>query len=260
MKVLLYQFFLNDSYFSTQRDFQNTENYWKLSRDSCKKYAEKNGWDYILDYHDNLESWQPFSFKESYFERFKSIKYLKDYDAVVYVDSDVLIKSTAPDIVKEYRKDNTNVVVNTSIGSKILEETSRNYTIGVNTGVMIWYNKSRNTENLYSLRPRDYAWSNGTFNLGEFIKKRQDLRWWENWEDFSDFTGRCKFGLRHSDMWLPFIVSLYTLPMSHLNEKYNYKFSPKKERDILSETVQFIHYEMDTKQYMEKHYDLIMEQ
>jgi hypothetical protein len=259
MKVLLYQFFINDNYITDKRNLENTQGYWELSRNSCKLYAEKNGWDYYLEYYDNKNSWTPSFFKDSFwFERFNAVKYLKDYDAVVYVDSDVLIKPSAQDIVKEYRKYNTNIVVNTSIGSKILNETSRNYTIGVNTGVMIWYNKSKNTNDLYNLKPKNYAWHENTFTLGEFIRKRQNLRWWENWEDFSDFTGRCKFGLRHSDMWLPFITSIYILPMSHLDEKYNYKFSPKKENDIMLDDIQFIHYEMNTKNYMEKHYNLIM--
>lgn len=259
MKVLLYQFFLNDSYYSTQRDFQNTDGYWKLSSNSCRRYAEKNGWNYFLDYHENTSSWSPFAFSQSYFERFKSIEYLKDYDAVVYVDSDILIKPSADNIVKEYRKDNTNIVVNTSVGSKLLGESSRNYTIGVNTGVMIWYNKSNNTNDLYSLRPVDYGWNKDTFMLPEFLEKRQHLKWWEKWEDLSEFTGRCKYGLRHSDMWLPFIVSIFVLPMSHLHEKYNWKFSPKRELDITSEDVHFIHYEENTKEYMQKHYNLIME-
>lgn len=259
MKVLLYQFFINDNHITDKRNLKNIQGYWELSHNSCKLYAEKNGWDYYLEYHDNRDFWNPTFFKDSsWFERFNAVKYLKDYDAVVYMDSDILIKPSTEDIVKKYRKDKTNIVLNTAIGNRLLGETSRNYTIGSNSGVVIFYNESKNTKSLYSLKPRNYAWDNNVFTLSEFIKKRQDLYWWEKWEDFSDFTGSCKFGLRHIDMWFPFIISTYVLSQSHLHEKYNWKFTPKNENKILSDGIQIIHYEMDTKQYMEKHYNLIM--
>jgi hypothetical protein len=149
MKVLLYQFHLkqDDLAFAVKDKYiSNYGEYWKLSSNTCKIYAEKWGWDYIFD-NPTSEEWKPFCIPEPQFEQFRCIKYLKKYDAVLFVDSDVLIKPGSPNIIEEYRKDETSIVVNTSVGNKLLGEVDHS-AIGLNTGVVIWYKDSKNIINL----------------------------------------------------------------------------------------------------------------
>ena len=258
MKVLLYQFhLLKDTGLTfTMSDDGDFGEYWKLSSKSCKKYADRFGWDYILD-SPSEDSWIPFFLPEPQFEQFRAIEFLKDYDAVIFVDTDILIKPNSPNIVNIYESNGTPIVINTAIGNNLSGDLGG--AIGVNSGVVIWYNKSKFTNNLYELKPIDYGWvNNNTFFLGEFIKERQNLKWWERWEDFIPFIGQFRSGYYNDDKFLGFIISVFSLPISHLAAKYNYRIRNKKDANkILDDDIHFIHYVGNSKQFMKKHYEVI---
>lgn len=258
MKVLLYQFHVENCFSNEEHKYGK---YWELSHKSCSKYAARHGFDYILDYYPNKESWNPlFSFMpEPGWEQFKAIQYLKDYDAVIFIDSDVLIKPNADNIVEEYKKENSNIVVNTRIGNKIFKMYESD-TLQFNTGIIIWYNKTNRTNDFYNLKPKDYADNKGVFMQGDFIESRKDLRWWEKWDDFKSLIGKKKSGFYNDEKFLSLIVSIFDLTVSHLHHKYNYRFTNETEFNIISENVQFIHYVGHKKIHMQKHYNLIMEQ
>jgi hypothetical protein len=259
MKVLLYQFHLNQrklSFATKDKYITDYGKYWELSSNTCKIYAEKWGWDYIFD-NPSPEEWEPFFISEPQFEQFRCIKYLEDYDAVLFVDSDILIKPNSPNVVEDYKKNETPIVVNTSIGNKLLGE--KDYSVvGVNTGVVIWYKNSKNIINLPHLTLNHY-FDNGIYPLGAFIESRKDLKWWENLEDFKPFIGKFESGFYNDDKFLTFIISIYNIPVSHLHSKYNYRFTAGLNNDILSDNVHFIHYIANMKSYIKQHYNLIME-
>lgn len=256
MKVLLYQFHLQkkDLTFSLTKPHQillGYGEYWKLSSESCKKYAEKWGWDYIF-VNPSEEEWEPFCVDQVQFEELRAIKYLKHYDVVVYVDSDILIKPDAPNVVDEYKDDGTNIVVNTTIGNRILEGSSPS-TIGVNTGVVLWFNNSKFIKNLYGLD------GGNSFLFGSFVESRSGLKWWERLDELKPFMGKMRTGFYNNEKFLTFLISVYNIPISHLHSKYNYRISPHNNFDVMSDDNWFIHYTENTKSYMEQHYNIIME-
>ena len=210
MKVLLYQFHLKKTglTFATNRKNLGADygDYWKLSVQSCKEYAKKHNFDYKL-VSPTEEEWEPWFVPEPQFEQFRAIEFLKEYDAVLYVDTDVLIKPSCPNIVEKYKKDGTNIVLSTGIGTALLNK-KRGAVGAYQTGVVIWYNKSLNTESLRDLKPIDYAYNGSHFALGDFIESRRDLHWWERWEDFKPFMGKFRSGMLNDEKFFGFIINI----------------------------------------------------
>lgn len=266
MKVLLYQFHLKTKKRGQRFSYGNDlgadyGDYWEISIDSCKKYAEKYGFDYKL-LSPTEEEWEPFFISEPQFESYRAIDFLKDYDAVLYIDTDVIVKPNSPNVVERYRSDQTNVVVNTCIGNNLLGERWGAIN-GYNTGVVIWYNDSYNIKNLRDEKPKNWAYRNGHFILGDFIEDRKHLRWWHNLEDYKPFLGKFKSGMHNDERFMGFLINTFMLPASHLHEKFNYIIdwsrSPKRLPEALSENVHFVHYCGPDKQYMKEHYKLFTE-
>jgi hypothetical protein len=260
MKVLLYQFHLQkrELTFATKtKILGDYGEYWKLSSESCKQYADKWGWDYIFD-NPTEDEWKPFCIPEPQFEQFRSIKYLNDYDAVLFVDTDVLIKTDSPNVVEEYRNDQTNLVVNTAVGNRLLNGTDES-SIGVNTGVVLWFRDSPMIQGLPGIIPENNYYIGDTFILGSFIEERKHLKWWKQLEDFQPFIGKFQSGFYNDDKFLTFLISVWNIPVSHLHEKYNYRFSAGKKCDIMSDENWFIHYADNNKSLMKQHYNIIME-
>lgn len=262
MKVLVYQFHLQKKGLSFAVNGNNVGidygEYWKLSSQSCKRYADSHGFDYLL-MSPTEDEWEPWFIPEPQFDQFRAIDFLKDYDAVLFVDTDILIKPESPNIVEEYKSKKSNIVLNTCIGNGILEN-EIGAVAGYNTGVVLYYKKSLNTTDLRNLKPKKYAYNEGIFLLGDFIEGRKDLKWWQRWEDFKPFIGKFKSGMHNDDKFMGFLISVFSLSISHLDRKYNYLFDPKNMNKIFSDNVYFIHYIESYKKYMKDHYNLIMEQ
>jgi hypothetical protein len=261
MKVLIYQFHLQKKGLSFAVNGDNIGvdygEYWKLSSESCKRYADKYGFDYLL-MSPTEDEWEPWFIPEPQFEQFRAVDFLKDYDAVLFVDTDVIIKPNSPDIVKKYYWKGANIILNTAIGNNIIDG-KRGALIGYNTGVVLYYKKSVNISDLRELKPK-YMENHGHFSLGSFLEPRKDLRWWERWEDFKPFLGKFKSGMHNDDKFMGFLINVFMLSVAHLDRKFNYLFDPKQIDNILSDKVYFIHYIESHKKYMKDHYNLIMEQ
>jgi hypothetical protein len=240
MKVLLYQFHFEN--YSPWKESNNYNRYWEFSRQSCKKYAKKCNYDYLFDYKTDKTNWSPWYISEPHFEQFKAIEYLKNYDAVLYADTDILIKPNSPDIIKEYEKSNANIIVNSRIGNELLGHTDINQTLSFNTGVVLWYNQSKYLNNLY-----------------EYITVNKDFQWWEDLNNQDWFHGKLKSGYHNEERFLAIFLEVFGINFSHLHQKYNFKFRPRR-KNILSNDIHFIHYQRDMKKYIKEHYNLIMEQ
>ena len=257
MKILLYQFHLkNKSPWNN-----NYGDYWKLSSNSCSRYAEKYGYDYIFDFHENETTWTPWFLPETHWEQFRAIEYLKDYDAVLFVDTDIIIKSNAPNIVNEYSDSGYPLIVNTKIGNQISgNDLGSASTISLNTGVVLWYKKSKYINDLYNMDISEYYHSDNIFILGDFLESRKNKKWWQDWSDFKPLIGKLSSGYHNEERFLSLITEMYIIPKAHLHEKYNYRFTLYKNPDILLEDIYFIHYANTSKKMMKIHYNLIMEQ
>jgi len=260
MKVLLYQFHLQKEglvFAPSESGDDNYGEYWKLSSESCKRYAEKWGWDYFFD-NPTEEEWEPPFIPEPQFHQtFTPLKLLRNYDAIVKVDSDILIKPESPNVVKKYRGDGTNFVVNTPIGN-VLEKISWGRT-SINSGVIIYYKESLNTKDMLGLTPSQDYTHKGIYMLCDYIKEtRNNKRWWEDLEDFKPFLMKFPSGMYNDERLLSFLINLYSLPMSHLHFRFNFLLSDGNIKNILSDEAYFIHYVGSKKKYMEQHYNLIM--
>lgn len=261
MKILLYQFHLKNM--PVWNDNTDYGDYWLLSSKSCELYAKKWGYDYILDYHENNNTWSPWFLPEPNWEHFRAIEYLKNYDAVLFVDTDILIKSDSPDIVNEYKNKGYPLVINTKIGNQLNgNDLGLSSTINLNTGVVLWFNKSKYIKDLYNMDISEYYHDDNKtiFMLGNYLESRKNKKWWEDWEDFLPLIGKISSGYHNQERFLSLITEMYVIPKAHLHEKYNYRFTLYEKPDILSEDIYFIHYVNKSKKLMKQHYNLIMEQ
>lgn len=255
MKVLLYQFHLLDKKFSSRDLVLNSEfgNYWNLSSKSCKVYAEKYGFDYKLVMATE-EEWKPFVLFDNpqpQFEQYRSIEFLKDYDAVLYIDTDILISPNAPNIIDEYNDRAANIYVNTLIGNRILHpEVKEKSLTGVNTGCVLWYNNSDNLKNLYDLYARNASTS-------PFLSSRDNLKWWEKWEDFIPYMDMFENGFVNDDRFITWLATTFNIPLNHLHKKWNLQYHDKYLNGILNEDYYFIHYAAQNKELMKKHYEVL---
>lgn len=240
MKVLLYQFHLEN--YSPWKDQNDYNRYWEYSSKSCKAYAQTHGYDYFFDYKTDESDWSPWYIPEPHFEQFASIDYLRDYDAVLYIDTDILIKPNSPDIVKEYANENANIIINSRIGNQLLGHTDIRQTLSFNTGTVLWYDKSPYVDSLY-----------------EYVTINRDFQWWEDLNKQDWFNGSLKSGYYNEEKFLGIFLEVYGINFSHLDQKYNFKYRPRR-KNILSNDIYFIHYQKDMKKYIRDHYNLIMEQ
>lgn len=136
--VLVLQIYTNkeDVGFATDKDTIPLDRYLHISSKSAKSFAERNGFDYRLVERDYIS---PFKvFQSSNFLKYESIKYLKDYDVVLYVDTDTIIGYNVENFL-EYYNGWANVVLKTRLG--LIEErdclVSKLFASHINSGVMI---------------------------------------------------------------------------------------------------------------------------
>jgi lipopolysaccharide biosynthesis glycosyltransferase len=265
MKVLVYQFHVE--YSKEKEAFKHVAydnprdsfgKFWEMSSITCKAYADKYGFDYLF-HNPNENDYIPFLFNSPNFDQFKAIEFLKDYDAVLYVDSDILITSDAENIVKKYNTGFSNVVVNSAYGDKAVYRDTHAFKRlkGVNTGVVLWYNNSIALNGLY-----DFTLSSieDNITLSQWTLDNVDLnkKWWETLEIFKPFLSKFKTGYYEDDKFLDFITHLYDIPRDHLDRIYNYTFPKNKNLNLFkNDAPQFIHFIGERKMYMKEYFDLI---
>jgi hypothetical protein len=246
MKVLLYQFHMEpsdneNSFFHKEKyDRPIQDKYWELSSITCKRYAEKYGFDYIFDSPNEVD-YKPFLFNSLNFEKFKVFKYLEHYDAILYVDSDVLIVPNADNIVEKYNTGWSELVINTSIGDKALYKDKLAYKrcgFG-NAGVQIYYRYS-DFSDLYSYK--NVLKYNGV-DIKDF--------WWKNLYLYEPLMTKMENGRYNDEDFLQLLTLTIGFHVDHLDRKYNYPFN-KNIRLFEDKSPQFIHFLMETKKHMKR--------
>jgi|TARA_R110000822_G_scaffold91775_1_gene211400 hypothetical protein len=251
MKVLLYQFHMEPSdpqkafFWGDEFNRPIQDKFWELSSDNCKKYAEKYGFDYVFD-NPNEDDYKPFLFNCTNFERFKIFKHLEHYDAILWVDSDVLIVPNADNIVEKYNTGYSEIVVNTSIGDKAIYKDKMAYKrCGfANGGVQIFYRYS----DFIDLHSYVYRLKYNNINI-------KDL-WWKNLHLYEPLIAKIENGRYNNEQFLQLLIDRIGLHVDHLDRKYNYSFN-KNIRLFEDDSPQFIHFLGVTKKHMKRYFNLI---
>ena len=255
MKVLVYQFHV-------EYEESNAYKFWEMSSNTCKRYADTYGFDYLFN-KSNIKDHIPYMFNSLNFDKFKAIEFLKDYDAVLYIDTDILITPDAENIVAKYNTKFANVVVNTSYGDKAIyrDLQSLKKVKGISSGVIIWYNNSMIIRDLYNFS-LDKIHEN---NFSQWMIDNLDLskKWWEDLDPFKPHLRyhlgtQTRMGCYDCDEFLDFITNLYNIPRDHLDRIYNYAFPKNKNLNLFkNDAPQFIHFIGTKKMYMKEYFDFI---
>jgi hypothetical protein len=269
MKVLVYQFHKKDTFTMIPDGFRTIPvesygNYWELSAKSVKKYADKWGFDYLFLNPGPEDDYKPFMFNETQFERYRSIEFLKNYDAVLYIDSDVLITPDADNIVDIYNDGYTNICTSTGLGAKILESHvkdsfSHERSIKADVGIMIFYKKSIFVNDLRALKIKTYGAGN---RLARHITENLDplTKWWENWEYWEPYIKKLPNHFYDDGTYLMMMLLHYNIPFMNLDHRiHNYQRMDtfKKEELFLSNSPQFLHFILEQKDLLKQWYNYL---
>jgi hypothetical protein len=245
LKVLIWQTHVEHSYnyFGTspeqienyKRNRDSYSNFYKFSSYTCKRYAERWGFDYRFDLYEE-EEYEPFVFGQSNFDQFKATTFFKKYDAVLYLDTDVLIMPWADNIIEEYspERDWSNIFVNTIIGNKL--KNVYLYRAGsCNTGVVLYFKQAAGDTIDRKLRSKRFLKNIIEENAGLLTTFRS-----------GQFDDDKFFYLFHN--------KLEGSRLCHLDAKYNTEFYSYNQN---LENVSFLHCSGGQKQHIERIYNKV---
>lgn len=243
MKRLVYQFWVDlpdEPVRLSGGDWESKSQYgryWDLSHRSCKHYARKLGYDYVCE-HPDPHRHEPLLFNDCLFDKYRSIRHLRHYDQVLYVDSDVLIMPWAEDIFAHH-EDSGYIGVFHQTADKAQHDD--NPALGkMNSGVLLFNNKfSRYGGSLYTARARNLLRFTRDQLLDELYTRCAEGLWWENWDSkFSDMAMYSEDGRIQEENFFYTVFQLYCLPTFHLDRRWNFNYYFKHAR----QSRQFVHF------------------
>lgn len=149
-KVLVFQLHYhhtqNDDVFKTTDDetFRDKSDFYtSISRYWAKNFADRNNFEYRFKVTK-----QPSYFEKcnsANFLKYESLRYLKDYDIVLYLDTDVMIGPHVENFIKYYNDGLNNVVFLSRIGIQLENQDNfqkRGYGGFINSGVLLLFSKT----------------------------------------------------------------------------------------------------------------------
>lgn len=211
--------------------------YWKLSHRSCRHYAARLGCDYVCESPDP-DVHEPLLFADCLFDKYRSIRHLRKYDQVLYVDSDVLIMPWAEDIFAQHA-DSGYIGVFHQTADKAQHED--NPALGkMNSGVLLFNNKySRYGGSLYTARARNLLRFTRGQLLEELYTRCEPGLWWEHWEQkFSDMAMYSEDGRIQEENFFYTVFQTYCVPTFHLDRRWNFHYHFREDR----QSRQFVHF------------------
>lgn len=260
-KRLLYQCHVdfkdrNKGVFGHEFNREQAGRYWDAGITSAKFYCKKYSIDYKLEYQEE-ETYKPYLFGIETFDKYKAIRYLKDYDQVLYVDTDVLIKANAGNIFDECW-DRGFVGWFDQVADKFCHTDSNQYSGGkINSGVLLfnrnsydWNERSnfRSKSNLYKAN----IWHGNEINedtpsYDTLVRKYGIGYWWQYWEQkYHDEITYLKNKKPSDENLFHRIVHLHNLFPFHIGRKYNWSRYFEEGFDDAA----FIHYIGPAKEHM----------
>lgn len=244
-KRLIYQFHHNADKFE----------YVQYSSMSAQQYCKRYGIDYILD--DPKDDYIPWAFNSYLFDRYRSISYLKNYDQVLFLDSDVLILPHSENIFDEYYESGL-VGMYFTVADQANHRDSKFIATPINQGVMLFnneYNDPNLKEPRYPGKLYDHQvirndYNNLSSENEEYLYKHSGT-WWKSWErKYKEYITYDKNGQPSDDNFFNIILALYRPITFHIDRKWNYMHVFNEERD----NAQFLHFAHDYKPYLKKYY------
>lgn len=254
---LIYQFHVDFSdrsknVFGNSIDRNNLGEYWLYSKKAAELYAKRIGADYIYE-NPSENEYKPYAFGVETFDKFRCIEYLKVYDQVLYLDTDVLILPNAENIF-DHHEDQAFINVFFKVADKAMYDDDTLKSSGrLNTGVIL-YNNSRflnNEVELYKISIISSNYSNiGTKNEN-LLNKYGKGKWYEYWEEkHYDIITYLKGGTPSDENFFYRIIDIYGIPCYHLDRKWNFNMKYKKE----FENAQFLHFIEHEKSKLKNYY------
>jgi lipopolysaccharide biosynthesis glycosyltransferase len=269
LKRLLYQFHVDfkdrsKNVFGESFDRVAVGEYWKHSTTFAKAYCERYGIDYKFEFLSE-EEYKPWAFGVETFDQYRAVQHLKDYDQVLYVDTDVIIHQNADNIFEEF-KDSGLLCYFNNIADKYIHRD--NSSLGrLNSGVLLFNNYHRalggGKKKLYDMNIHSGNYpSVGTSSEEHILKKYSKGRWWEHWEEkHLENLVHLKNKTPSDENFLDFIISMYVLVPFHIGRKYNYRKNFKEKplvrhgSGMIETSPSFIHYEGATKSLIHKDFE-----
>jgi lipopolysaccharide biosynthesis glycosyltransferase len=258
-KRLIYQFHVDYSdrsknVFGESVKRNEIGEYWEYSKKTVERYAKKVGADYIFESPTEAE-YKPHAFNVETFDKYRCIKYLSEYDQVLYIDTDVLIQPRARNIFDTYL-DNAHIIVFFNVADKAMYKDSTRASTGkINSGVILFNNTRfvKEKAKLYTIDIKSAHFRNREDpNQQKRINKYSKGYWHEYWEEKHAEEITYLRNMTPSDEnFFHRIIDLYGIPNFHLHRKWNFQFGKFTEE---IEDAQFIHFIEEGKQYMEYAY------
>jgi len=220
-------------------------NHYEYSFESVKRYCDKFGFDYHNELYES-KNYKPFALNNFYFERYKFVEKLEEYDHVLYLDSDIIVNNFNKNIIDEY-KDKLGLGVNYSIVNDYLEIDSYKFNRPLNSGVLLFNRKTNN--HMFPL----HKWPNTFYDK---------TPWYKSLDQYSHLTYRWhnKYHLIDDEPMLARLIPIMQIPSFHIDYEWN-TFATNRDLHSLKNSY-FLHYGMSEgkKQLIKNHYNLIMEQ
>jgi lipopolysaccharide biosynthesis glycosyltransferase len=258
-KRLIYQFHVDYSdrsknVFGESVKRNEIGEYWEYSKKTVERYAKKVGADYIFE-NPSEEEYKPHAFNVETFDKYRAIRYLDTYDQVLYLDTDVLIRSQARNIFDTY-ENKAHIIVFFNVADKAMYKDLTRFSTGrINSGVILFNNKRilDNPEfkpeidtlnlNIYSANQ-----SNVGTKQENILHKYSKGKWHEYWEEkHSDEITYLKNKTASDENFLYRIIDIYGIPHFHLHRKWNFQIGRFTEA---LDDAQFMHFVGTEKKHM----------
>lgn len=257
MKVLVYQFHTDlgkEKNFSSGKHKNNYGNYWEYSKKSVEKYCETYGFDYVFK-NPKKDEYKPFAFNCQAFDKYFMLdNYSNYYDYLIWLDSDILIKPNAKNIILEHKhhfNEGCQILARLPQGEKYLYEDTMSATGHINSGVLVFKTKhlNNNFSNAHCARNHSFP------QLSNVVDRFNKGYWYQYWEEKfkDDVVLRTNGSIVEEDILYKAIIT-YGIRLGALHRKWNY------DVEIMNEDYDksyFIHYTHHAKTYMKRDYERI---
>jgi hypothetical protein len=217
---------------------------YQYSFESVRDYCKNWGFDYHNEFYTK-DQYKPYALNHYFFERYKFVEKLEEYDHVLCLDSDILIRKNSPNIIEEYKNKN-GFGVNYSLVNNYLNIEPYRFSRPISCSVML-FNKKTGRKDL-PLHKWPSAYNDRT-------------PWYKSLDQYSDLAYRwnnayydkCDEGL------LSRLIPIMQIPTFHIDYKWVTQSTNVPIKHLKNSY--FLHYGMPEgkKQLIENYKNLIME-
>jgi hypothetical protein len=218
---------------------------YQYSFESVQNYCKTWGFDYHNEFYTKDE-YIPYALNHHYFERYKFIEKLEEYDHVLCLDTDILIRKNSPNIIDEY-KDSHGFGINYSLVNNYLNIEPYRFSRPINCCVMLFNRKT--ARNNLPLHKWPTSYHNRT-------------PWYKSLNNYSSLRYRWNnkyFEYDTDEALISRLIPIMQIPTFHIDYKWATQSTGAPIEKLKNSY--FLHYGMPEgkKQLIEDYKNLIME-